>query len=147
MYFNLRILPKIQKLLVTKRMLNAGVLIGPKAEFERITKEVYSLIKYKKNYGPDQLAINYLFYNSKFKIMQEKYNCVILTTKIKYKIINGKFYDEKNKLIPIIHNAGKSQVFRGIKNFGYGPDKNKLKKTHFFFVKPFKKIANILFKK
>jgi hypothetical protein len=146
LYFDAKLLPKFQKMLASKLMINAGVIIGPRAKMQKLTKQCYDLIKYKKHYGPDQLVINYLLYTQGYKELHEKYNCVVLSTKIKYTIKNGVFLDEQNNPIPIMHNAGKSQIFRGVKNFGFGKTKNQLKKTHYLLTNPFRKFSRKFFK-
>lgn len=145
LYFDINLIPKLQKILASKLMINAGVLIGPRSKMQSLTKNCYDLIKYKKHYGPDQLAINYLLYTKGYKKLDEKYNCVILSTKINYTIKNGVFLDEKQSPIPIVHNAGKSQLLRGVKNFGFGKTKNQLKKTHYLLTNPFRKFSRKFF--
>ncbi|MEM4181856.1 MAG: hypothetical protein QXX68_01745 [Candidatus Pacearchaeota archaeon] len=126
-YFRLKNIPKIQKMLLKKRMLNVGVIFGPKKEIIKLFEKSFKLIKNKNYYGAEQIAINYFAYKEGFEELDQRFNCMPLCTKIKFHIKEGKFYDEKNNIIPIIHNAGKEKFIRGIKNFGYGKNHNKLK--------------------
>ncbi|MFT4310330.1 MAG: hypothetical protein ACMXYC_01745 [Candidatus Woesearchaeota archaeon] len=145
LYFSSSLLLDLQKSLLKHRMINAGVLVGPADLFKKISYECYEMIDYKKHYGPDQVAIHYLLHKYGFKKMHEKFNCVVMCTTLSYVIKQGKFYDKKGKLIPIIHNAGKTTIIRGIKNFGYGCEYNQPKIGHRVVIKPFHTFSRFIF--
>ena len=125
----------IRLFLKDKRLVNAGVLIGPHKEFKQLCEECNSLIKDKSEYGPDQVAVNYLLYKYNFKKLDNKYNFVITTAKRKFYINGGIFYFREGEKIPIIHNANNFSYLRPVKNFGYGPNCNQLKITTYILVR------------
>jgi len=120
---------KMAALLKDKQVINGGVIIGPQEKIRKLSKEVYSIVKNKKIFGPDQAAINYVLYREGFKKLRPDYNMVLTFSGVKFKVKKGKFYFENGKLIPVVHNAGGSGFFRPISKFGYGPKFNKRKKA------------------
>lgn len=143
-YFNKKILKELMKLNLKKRMINLGLIVGPKEKIQKLLKKSYRIIKNKKNYGPDQIAINYFLRKEGFKIIDEKYNFIPLATEKKFYVKNSKFYDENFKLIPVVHNAGKSNLFRLIENFGYGKGRNNVKKFY-LITKTYNRIIKKIF--
>jgi lipopolysaccharide biosynthesis glycosyltransferase len=118
---------KIHDLLGGKKLVNAGLIIGPRKKFIELCYFCDQLMK-NKSYGPDQIAINYFLLNGqKLDALDQKYNFIILFNHQNFYIKDGIFYLKNGKKIPIVHNAGWKPFLRPINNFGYGPDRNKLK--------------------
>ena len=86
------------------------------------------MVRNKKIFGPDQTAINYILYRDGFRKLADDYNMVITMSGTEFKIKNGRFYFLDGKIIPVVHNAGGSDFFRPVKNFGYGKGFNHQKK-------------------
>ncbi len=118
--------------LKNKKTINAGVIVAPADKFRNMCLELFDLMSNQLQFGADQLGINYIMYRDSFYEVDERYNFVITTTKKKFYIKEGVFYDEDDKKIPIVHNVGGRALLRSIKNFGYGKDYNKLKK-HIYY--------------
>lgn len=131
---------KIKETLKGKRMINAGVLFGPAGKFKKLCRECDEIMLKKKDFGPDQIAVNYFLYSNGFKELGKEYNFVITTSDIPFRIADSEFYFEDGKKIPIVHNAGNYQVLRTVRNFGYGKGRNVLKKR-FFLIHGLLKIA------
>jgi hypothetical protein len=71
-------------------------------------------------------------YRDGFVRLPEKYNFVLITTKSRFSITRGRFYDSAGELIPVVHNAGRYDWARSVSRFGYGEDRNKLMSaTHY----------------
>jgi len=134
-YFKKEDVEEIKRSLKGKRVINAGILVGPYDKFLKLCKDCYDLLARKDSFGPDQVAITYLLYKISFKELDEKYNYVILCAKNKFFIKDSTFYLENGEKIPIVHNAGRFSAFRGIRNFGYGKDCNLTKKHYLNGVK------------
>lgn len=132
---------KIKETLKGKGMINAGMIVAPQKLFKKMCDESYNMIE-KRTFGPDQVAINYILHRDGFKRLHQKYNFVVTTSRIPFKIKEGKFYINGNQLIPIVHNAGGKDFLRPIKNFGYGEGKNKLKFFRYLILRTLIKISS-----
>mgnify|MGYP006300033309 CR=1 FL=1 len=141
-FFKKKYVKDIKNKLKKRKMINAGLFLGPCNKFKAICKEIIEMIKDKNFYGPDQIALDYLFDKEGFVKLKNKYNFVITTSKRKFYISEGKFYFENDELIPVVHNAGGIKALRSIKNFGYGPDHNKLKKKTYLLIRKTHKVLN-----
>jgi lipopolysaccharide biosynthesis glycosyltransferase len=119
---------EIKEILKNKKMINGGLVIGPRKKFEKLCLFMNKYITNKDIFGPDQVILNYILYKEGFVNLGREYNYVITTAKDKFKIKNGIFYDKNNQIIPIVHNAGGNKIFRPIKKFGHGSEYNKLSK-------------------
>jgi len=141
-FFGKENVKKMYQILKGKKMINCGVVLGPKNKMLSLSKEVYSLIKNKYGYGPDQAAVNYVLYRDGFKALDQGYNMIFQTCKREFFIENGEFYFENGKKIPIVHNAGGKDFMRIIKNFGYGKKYNKIRKLNYYVLRSIGKIRN-----
>jgi hypothetical protein len=120
-------LKKMYPTMNKKPTVNAGVIIAPAKEFSKICRKCFNLIKDKSKWGSDQLALNYLIYKEGFTPLDSKYNFNIWCVEKEFYVSKGKFFLKNGELIPIVHNAGRSDLFRPIENFGYGRKYNKIK--------------------
>src|SRR3989344_1599804 len=123
---------KIKKMLEGTQMVNVGVVLGPAKKFASLSEETIKMIKGMDKFGPDQLAINYILYRDGFVKLDRKYNFVITTSSREFRIEKGVFYFKDGEKIPIVHNAGRYDYSRPVENFGFGEDRNKLKKGVFY---------------
>jgi len=135
-------LEKIKKVLEDTKMINAGVVVAPYKKFISMSNEICSLIK-KHTFGPDQIAINYIFYRDGFHELENIYNFMFTTNNLYFRIKKGVFYLSKNKKPLIVHNTGKRDITRIIKQFGYGEGKNTYSKVQLFFTRLFIRFGNI----
>jgi hypothetical protein len=78
------------------------------------------LIKGLQNWGTLQLVLNYLLHRDGFVELPYQYNFVLMTAKSKWRIVDGRFFDEAGEIIPVVHNAGGSNLLRYVTHFGYG---------------------------
>ena len=132
----------IRKYTSGKRMVNAGMLLGPRKKFIEMCDFCYSNIRNKEKFGPDQSLINYFLYKHGFVELDPGYNFIIYTTNRKFYIKEGRFFFKDGTLIPIVHNAGMNSFIRGIEDFGYGSSKNRLKRFRFYIFRAFFKTVN-----
>lgn len=123
-------LDQLKKTFAKRGMINAGVLLAPHPLFLRLCRECNRLMK-TRAFGSDQFAINFILHRDGFVELHRKYNFTITTSLEPFGIIQGEFYLKTGEKIPIVHNAGGHAVFRPVKNFGYGPGRNKLRKATF----------------
>lgn len=135
---------KIKNLLKGKKMINAGVIFGPYDKFKKFCRECDKLIIDKSKFGPDQVAVNYILYKTGFRVLDKKYNFVVITVKNKFSIRDGVFYSDNKEKIAIVHNTGRNSFIRPVKNFGYGKQYNKMKKTTFLISRGVIRIVNLL---
>ncbi|MBN2421692.1 hypothetical protein JXB41_00575 [Candidatus Woesearchaeota archaeon] len=143
---------KIKAMIKGKKMVNAGVIVSPANKFRKLCEEINFLITDKSKFGPDQIAVNYIFYRDGFNELEKKYNFLVSTSHGKFYIRKGIFYLNNGEKIPVVHNAGNVSFWRVVKNFGYGNRYNKLKiSLHlfqgilYFFIDNIKKIKDKLF--
>jgi hypothetical protein len=122
-----------------KKTINGGFIIAPYDQFIELCVFMNKLIKNKKIYGPDQIVLNYFLYKRGFLPLNQSFNYVINNNK-GFKIKKGVFFDENDKIIPVVHNAGGYGLFRSIKNFGYGPDYNQFSKITYVILRIFTKL-------
>ena len=60
--------------------------------------------------------------------MPRGFNFVVATAQQDFDIVGGVFFTrEPREPIPVVHNAGNWKFLRPIEDFGYGPDRNRLK--------------------
>jgi hypothetical protein len=139
-FFDDKDIKPMREILSNKEPINGGVIIGPADKILSLAKEVWSMVKKKDAYGPDQTAVNYIFYRDGFKSLHDTYNMIITTGGTDFFIKNNTFYFLDGKKISIVHNAGMNNFLRPIKNFGYGPNNNRSKKVAYYVIKHLAKI-------
>ncbi len=116
-----------------KGLINGGLILASANLFKEIAIEYLSIVNDLKSFGPDQLGVTYLSYKRSFAELDRKYNFIINSfVEDKFVIKNGVFYFASGEVIPVVHNAGRYDFFRPIKNFGFGKDRNKLGLAHIF---------------
>lgn len=118
---------KIKESLRGKKMINAGVIVAPRELFLKICSRFNKTLINKNAFGPEQVAVNYILDGMGYRQIDRKYNFVITSSESRFYIKDGVFYLSNGEKIKIVHNAGMSNFFRPIRNFGYGHDKNQLK--------------------
>jgi glycosyltransferase involved in cell wall biosynthesis len=128
-FFSAEYEKKIRETIANKKMINAGVIVAPRKKFLSLCEEINREMLDKSAFGPDQIAINYILHRDGFVAVDSTYNFVVTTCETPFFIRNGVFYLENGKTIAIVHNAGGSPWYRPIENFGFGPQKNRLKET------------------
>lgn len=127
-----------------RKMINAGVIIGPRKKFIELCDFCYNNIAGKK-FGPDMVLVNYFLYKHNFVELDCRYNFILYTSRVPFVIKDGKFYDDSGKLIPIVHNAGWLSPIRAIASFGYGPKHNRIRLGRFYLLRTLIKTFNVLF--
>jgi lipopolysaccharide biosynthesis glycosyltransferase len=118
---------KIKNTIKNKKMINAGMIVGPHKLMIKLAKEIDRILINKNEFGPEQIAVNYILYKNGFVPLDKTWNFVVTASENKFKIVNGEFYFPNGEKIKIVHNAGMTYIFRPIKNFGYGKGNNELK--------------------
>jgi hypothetical protein len=125
--FNDKTKIEIWKKVKNRPVINAGVIFGPVTKFITMCQEMEMMIQNKNSFGPDQIIVNYFLYKNVFKFLDEKYNFMMSTTKKGFAVKKGVFYKTDGTKVAIVHNAGQTDFFRPIENFGYGSKYNKIK--------------------
>jgi len=131
-FFRKEDVPNINDTLKGKKLVNIGVLIGPYEKFKKLSRDIYNLIEHKNFFGPDTIAVNYFLQQEGYKELDEKFNFVITVSKHRFFIKDSIFYFKDKRKISIVHNAGGNKIFRVIKDFGFGPGHNQLRRVSFF---------------
>ena len=132
--FEGQIKKRIWRVVKDKPVLNAGVIFAPQKKFIGLVEEMRKTVKNKSSFGPDQVVLNYYLYKNGFKVIDDKYNFMIVFAKDGFYVKKGIFYKESGEKVVIVHNAGQMDFFRPIESFGYGPNYNKLK-PHIYNIK------------
>jgi hypothetical protein len=118
---------RLKKNLKHASMVNAGFIMGPGRKMRELAEEVDRVVIFKEKFGPDQLVVNDVFLREGYVPLARDYNYVIATAKAKMEIRKGQFFTD-GRLICVVHNTGNVKMLRPVENFGYGPDRNQLKK-------------------
>ena len=126
------------------KMINAGMLVGPRQAFIELSDFCYGSITDKSIFGPDQVVINYFLYKHGFKELDDKYNFIFYTVQNPFTIENGVFLDKNEDVIPIVHNAGRYSFLRAVQNFGFGPERNTIDPVKFSMVRLIIKLGSVL---
>jgi hypothetical protein len=126
---------KIKNTIKNKRMINAGMIVGPQKLMLKLANELDRILINKDQFGPEQIAVNYILYKVGFVPLDKTWNFVVTTSENEFKIVNGEFYFPSGEKIKIVHNAGMTYIFRPIKNFGYGKGKNELKPPIYYLLR------------
>lgn len=140
--FSPKITAEIDLLLKDKTPINGGLFLGPYGKIKKLCLNMNNLILNKNIYGPDQVILNYTLYKGGFKELSRTFNYTLFSSKIMFEIHHGVFF-EKGKKIAVVHNSGNKQIYRVVKNFGYGPEYNRIKWLSYFIFKAFYKIVNL----
>lgn len=125
-----------------KKRINGGVIFGPADRFKELWTSFQELMIDYQVFGTDQWVMNYILYKNGFVGLENKYNFVILSAKTPFTVKAGVFYNDKQKIIPVVHNAGMRQITRCVRNFGYGKDCNKPKWVTYTSLRTFFRVAN-----
>jgi len=118
-----------------KPIFNCGAVLGSATAFRAFWNEYQKSVRSFDCYGVDQLIFNFYAYNHGIKPLDFKHNFVLVAAKTRFQIRHGKFYDQANRLIPVVHNAGGSDAYRLVDAFGYGPERNRRRSLMPAFVK------------
>lgn len=139
---------EIWKVVKNKPVINAGVIFAPRSKFIELCDNMERLIRDKEEFGPDQIIVNYHLYKDSVKFIDSKYNFMMNTIYAEFRIRGGFFYKLNGEKIVIVHNAGQTNIFRPIYNFGYGESYNQikyviyfLKRTMYYFLGLYKRIS------
>lgn len=137
---------KIVEMIRNKKMINAGVLVGPYEKFRHLCHECDELLIDKSQFGPDQVAINYILYRNGFVSLHPKYNFIVTTTNHSFFIKKGVFFMGNHEKVAIVHNAGGNPLLRPIVNFGYGPKYNRVKIVTYTVSRIFTRLVHALWR-
>ena len=129
---------EIWKVIKNKPVINAGVIFAPARKFIELCDNMERLIRDKEEFGPDQIIVNYHLYKDSVKFIDSKYNFMMNTIYAEFRIRGGFFYKLNGEKIVIVHNAGQTNIFRPIYNFGYGES---YKRTMYYFLGLYKRIS------
>jgi hypothetical protein len=135
----------IKKHTQNTKMINAGVLIGPRDKFIELCDFCYNNIVDKSKFGPDMVIVNHFLHQNGFKELDNIYNFILYTAKGSFTIKDNKFFDDSGRLIPIVHNAGWISYMRAISSFGYGPGHNKIRFVRFHIFRNLVKLLNFIY--
>ena len=131
-HFERDIKREIWKVINNKPVINAGVIFAPAKKFIELCDDMERLIRDKKEFGPDQIIVNYHLYKDTVKFIDSKYNFMMSTAYAGFRIRTGVFYKLNGEKVVIVHNAGQMDFFRPIYNFGYGKSYNQVKHVIYF---------------
>lgn len=131
-HFEKEVKREIWRVIKNKPVINAGVIFAPAKKFIELCDDMEELIRDKKEFGPDQIVVNYHLYKDTVKFIDSKYNFMMSTAYAGFKIREGVFYKLNGEKVVIVHNAGQMDFFRPIYNFGYGKSYNQVKHVIYF---------------
>lgn len=112
-----------------RHLINGGFILAPREKMIALCDFIFSHIRDKNAFGSDQLLLGYRFYTEGFHPLDSRYNFILYTNERSFHIREGKFFDVDGRLIPVVHNTGRFARFRLIERFGFGPERNRLKKN------------------
>lgn len=119
------------------KLINVGLLIFSFELYIDIVNQMERMIKNPHKWGLETILLNYLIHQRPFCEIEPIYNFIPTTSTQRYFVKNGKFYLKDGTLIPVVHNAGGSNILRPIRNFGYGDEYNKERKHMIIVLRTF----------
>ncbi|MGB8191368.1 MAG: hypothetical protein WCF67_05580 [Chitinophagaceae bacterium] len=111
--------PVIQSILGNKPTANCGFVLGPSQKLAGIWKNYLSFCDSAEKHGTDQLIINTIAYKEGFEELPRKFNYVTFLNNEKMYIDSNGLYCNRDGVIPVVHNAGRYDFARRIRDFGY----------------------------
>ena len=127
--------------LKNKPVINTGVVLAPADKFIELWRTFQEWCQRFDVYASDQFLANYIIYRDRFVPLDSRYNIVFISTNKRYSIREGIFLDQEGEVIPIVHNAGGKELYRFVKNFGYGRGYNRQKLFTPVLIRSFCKVA------
>lgn len=127
-------IPEIERVLGKNPTVNGGFLIGPSRKMLDIWTEYNKFCHDIGVHGTDQLIISYLLYKEGFHELHKKYNYVTFLNTDNFWMNEENFYENKEGIIPVVHNAGRYDFARAIDNFGYKQGNVKPKAWSYLFI-------------
>jgi hypothetical protein len=134
---------EIDNIIKGKKLVNIGVIVAPYDLFLKLCSEVISLVK-EPVFGPDTLAVNYVFHKNGFHPISDTYNFILTTSNRHFFVKKGEFYFSNGKKIGIVHNAGRIEAFRIISNFGFGKSYNNVSSVKLRIISAFQRLVSFL---
>jgi hypothetical protein len=113
-----------------KQLLNAGVVLAPRGKLLRLCAFIERNTANKAVFGPDQFLLNVYLHRRGFVDIGSAYNFIPVNASTAFRVRRGVIEWKHGAPIPIVHNAGRFDTVRIIDDFGYGPDRNKVKPFH-----------------
>jgi len=126
---------RIFRALYGQPAINGGFILAPRASMIELCDFIHAHVTDQGAFGPDQILIGYFFYLHGFHSLDPRYNFILYTSQDSFRIVGGRFLDSQSRIIPVVHNAGRFAWFRVIDDFGFGPDRNRLKKGLYYLVR------------
>jgi hypothetical protein len=107
---------------------NGGVIFGPAPKFGEFYAEMLRLCDELSHFATDQYLLSYFLHKTGFMPLDERYNFVLMTTRTSFTVRNGVFLGPDGSPIPVVHNSGQTDSIRVVRNFGFGPDRNQVRR-------------------
>jgi len=118
---------RLSECFIHNRMVNGGFIVAPRDRMIHLADECLSTIRDMTRFGPDQIVLNGVLYEEGFVELEKTYNYVIATAKEGVSVESGVVKTANGRMPLVVHNAGNLGLLRPIEDFGYGPERNKLK--------------------
>lgn len=125
-----------------KKVINAGMIVGPRIAFIELCEFTYENITDKSAYGPDQVLVTSFLYQRGFFDIGRMYNFIFYTVDSTFSVRDGVFVDGSGEIISIVHNAGRYASLRAISNFGFGPACNRVRPIRYLLLRAMTKLAH-----
>ena len=117
----------IYKVVSRQPMYNGGFLLGSREKIVCLVSEVVEMINNWRVYGADQVALNYCVGKHGVVDIDDTYNYTAIAGVEKIVVKEGRVYDGNERLVHVVHNAGRN--LRPFDSFGYGKKFNKVNNT------------------
>jgi hypothetical protein len=108
---------------------NGGVVLGPGHRFQEFYREFTRLCGTLSHFGTDQFILSYVLHKTGFVPLDPGFNFVLITTMAPVEVHHGIFLGADGSPIPVVHKAGMHPRIRLVRDFGYGPDRNRIRKV------------------
>lgn len=128
---------RITDCFLRNRMINGGFIVAPRARMQELCDACLAMVIDKDHFGPDQLVVNYWLHRHGFQELERRYNFVVATSSEPVRIVDGVFLAPDGQRIAVVHNAGNFRFLRPVDRFGYGPDRNLLKREVYTALRSF----------
>lgn len=114
---------KLYRVVSCKPAYSAGVVVGERTVLIQLLSKMNAFLQSVHHYGADQIVMNYIGHQYKmFADLPQTYNFSSLTGWEQFLIKEGKVYDSKQKIVAVVHNAGRIPLMRVFGAMGYRQD-------------------------
>ena len=119
---------RVRQRLAGRPMINGGFVLGPAKQFATLGEAV---VRHLPHFRYDQPIVSGLLYEAGFEPLPDTCNFVPWTSRERFRVEQGFFYGSDGEKLLVVHNTGRRDVLRVVRDFGYGVGYNRAVRTSY----------------